>query len=502
MTTRVSCLAIWAALAGSAPGPHLEEVAKGVWAAGFSARFDSANCGWAVVGNETILIDLPRGIALDDFLPLVEKRAGRPARALALTRLEPGDAATIEDLVRRGIRTVWTSEPLRRELVAAAPGLAARVAAEPGGGGQGRPAGGRRGGGGLSSGAGVLFAGPAVVNGPRSQLAGSDSALWISSLRALTRLQARHVVPGFGSWGGAALVDRELRFLTELRRQVAYAIAQGRPRALVVGDIQIGADYQVWMPYDNPAQEDIDWVYRELTVPSAPFGGRPPEPADARPHALVLVGDAPHEPGHIEEGLRPVVEATGVVPHFTVDVRALAAENLARVRLLVILRDGWMRPRTGEKSEYVWMTPGQERAVVEFVERGGGFLNLHNAMGLYPADGPYLHLVGGRYIGHGPLERFRVEVVDPAHPITRGVTDFFSADEQHTPPYDATRVHLLLRNRSDDGQSAAAGWAYEPGRGRLCHLANGHTRESLLHPMYQRLMRNAVRWCLRLPEVE
>ena len=52
--------------------------------------------------------------------------------------------------------------------------------------------------------------------------------------------------------------------------------------------------------------------------------------------------------------------------------------------------------------------------------------------------------------------------------------------------------------RSDDGKvTAAAGWAYEPGRGRLCHLANGHTREALNHPMFQRLMTNAVNWCLR-----
>ena len=134
------------------------------------------------------------------------------------------------------------------------------------------------------------------------------------------------------------------------------------------------------------------------------------------------------------------------------------------------------------------MTPEQQSAVVAFVEGGGGFLNLHNSMGLYPPDGPYLDLVGGRYVGHGPLERFRVEVVDPDHPVTRGVTGIFVADEQHTPPCDETRVHVLLRNRSDDGKTAAAGWVREPGRGRLCHLANGHTREALLHPMYQKLL--------------
>ena len=193
-------------------------------------------------------------------------------------------------------------------------------------------------------------------------------------------------------------------------------------------------------------------------------------------------------------------EATGVVPHFTVDVRALSAENLAKVGLLVILRDGLQRPGADARSNFKWMTPEQERAVVSFVEGGGGFLNLHNSMGLYPEHGPYLALVGGRYIGHGPLERFRVEVVDPDHPVTRGVSGFFAADEQHTPPYDEGRVQLLLRNRSDDGKSAAAGWVREPGRGRLCHLANGHTLEALLHPMYQRLMCNAVRWCLRVDE--
>jgi type 1 glutamine amidotransferase len=182
-----------------------------------------------------------------------------------------------------------------------------------------------------------------------------------------------------------------------------------------------------------------------------------------------------------------------------VDVRALSAENLSRVGLLVILRDGLQRPTADPKTDYVWMTPEQERAVVRFVEGGGGFLNLHNALGLYPDNGPYLRLSGGRYTGHGPLERFRVEVVDRRHPVTRGVRDYSVADEQHTPVHDK-KVHLLLRSRSDEGLVAHSGWVVEVGRGRVCHLANGHTREALLHPMYQRLMRNGVNWCLRREE--
>ena len=226
---------------------------------------------------------------------------------------------------------------------------------------------------------------------------------------------------------------------------------------------------------------------------------------------LVLIGDSPHPPAPIERALRPVFEATGVVPHFTVDVKALSAENLSAVQLFVILRDGRQVPTTGPHREKLrvmqdplhgeirtWMTLAQERAVVEFVERGGAFLNLHNSLGLYPPASPYLKLVGGRYIGHGPYERFRVEVADPWHPITEGVSDFTTPDEQHTPIiYDEGQVHRILDSRMDNGTVVPAGWVREVGRGRVCHLASGHPLEPLVHPMYQRLMRNAVEWCLR-----
>jgi hypothetical protein len=293
------------------------------------------------------------------------------------------------------------------------------------------------------------------------------------------------------------VLGRQRQLLTELRRQVAHGIAQGRPLAALRDEVRVPAPFLAWSPYDTPTAEDVVYVYREQTVPAAPFNGRPPRQDDPRPHALVLIGDGPHEPGYIEDGLRPVFEAAGVEPHFAVDVRALSAENLARVRLLVLLRDGLQRPRTGERSEYVWMTAEQGRAVADFIEGGGGLLSLHNALALYPADGAYLRLLGGRYTGHGPLERFRVEVADASHPVTRGVGDFSVADEQHAPEYDRGKVRLLLRSRSDEGKVAAAGWAGEPGRGRVCYLANGHTREALLHPTYQRLLRNAVGWCLR-----
>jgi type 1 glutamine amidotransferase len=503
--------------ASSAVLPHRDQLAPGVYAAGFSDRHHTANCGWVALGEETLLIDLPRGIPVSEFLALVTTSTGKPARTLVLTHSQDDDPLILRSLVEQGISRVLTSPETRARLLAL-PGAAGAfdrsiVHARP----DRTPIGdaavpvdflplddGAGGAGGAAvhlPGHAVLFAGPLVVNGPRAPLTGRDTELWAAALRRLAVLEPARVVPGFGSWGGPELLSRQRRFLAELRRQVGYHIAQGRPLANLRDQVRLPTDALLWMPYDTPTAEDIESVYRELTVPNAPFHGHVPTATDPHPHALILIGDQPHEPGHIEDGLRPVFEAIGVVPHFTVDVNALSAKNLAAVPLLVILRDGLQRPDRDGRTNYVWMTAEQERAVVAFVKRGGGFLNLHNAMGLYPPGGPYLDLIGGRYIGHGPLERFQVEVVDPDHPVTRGVGNFFVADEQHTPPYDEGRVHLLLRNRSDDGKVvAAAGWVREPGRGRLCHLANGHTREALLHPMYQRLLRNGVRWCLRLED--
>lgn len=507
-----------AAAAADAAWPHHERLAPDVHVIGFADRYRSANCGWIETDAGVWLVDLPRGLVAAEYLDEVARIAGKPAIALLLTHATREDARLVEELRERGIKQVYLSPKTYKSLMSppdAAPSTTPSTApASPASGytivAKETALGDRQqikffpcdelsdfGGAVIyAPPSGALFAGPLVYHGPRVPLVGTDTAAWRARLAELAKLKPAHIVPGFGSWGHDVAITRQDRFLAELRRQVGYFIAQGRPHEDLLGAVHLAPDFLVWMPYDTPLAEDIEHVYQELTVPRAPFGSAPPQPDDKRAHALVLIGDQPHEPGHVEEGLRPVFAATGVVPHYAVDVRALSAENLARVQLLVILRDGLMRPQAAGQPDYVWMTREQEQAVVDFVQRGGGFLNLHNSMGIYPEDGPYLRLVGGRYIGHGPLERFRVEVVDRDHPVTRGVDDFSVADEQHTPPFDSARVHLLLRNRSDDGQTAAAGWVYEPGKGRLCHLANGHTREALAHPMYQRLLQNAVRWCV------
>lgn len=488
---------------------HLQRINGDVFAAGFDYEHQSANCGFFSSGSSATLIDLPQGIRAADYLSEVERITEHKPDRLLLTHAAASDLALVTDFVNAGIRQIVVSPQTQIQLTggkSTAAVLPIRVVSTATDVGTAElpvrflPADGT-----AASGCAaieiphqkILFGGPLVIHGPRTRFAEADTADWIVTLRSLEQQSYDRVVPGFGSWGGADLIVRQRRFLEELRSQIGYVIALGRSPDVLEKQVRISPDFQVWMPYDNPVAEDLQYVYRELTVPNAPFAGREPSVADRQRHALVLIGDGPHEPQHLERGLLPIFTATGITPHFTVDVRALTAENLSRVGLLVILRDGLMRPTDDSTSHYVWMTRDQEKIIVDFVERGGGFLNLHNSLGLYPADGQYLRLAAGKYIGHGPLERFRVEPTDPDHPITRGIPAYSVADEQHTPVVDLPRVKQLFRSTSDSGIKGVAGWVYEPGAGRLCHLANGHTRDALEHPVYQQVMKNALLWCAR-----
>ena len=219
--------------------------------------------------------------------------------------------------------------------------------------------------------------------------------------------------------------------------------------------------------------------------------------AAKRPRALALIGDRYHSPTYIRDGLAPAFLRENLPVTFIENVQALNADSLKDFQLLVILRDGMNWPDGYEKEPVKWMTEAQQQAIWDFVHNGGGFLPLHNAQGIYPPGGLYYKLFGGDYGGHPEPAVFTIRVEDKNHPVTAGVEDYEIYDEQHMVKYYLDREHQLLRSIARDNKAAAAGWWREMGKGRLVYLSMGHTPDGLQHPMTQRLIRNAMRWCLR-----
>ncbi len=492
-----------------------KELAPDVHVLCASHRFGSATVGWVTLGDESILIDCPHPGYLPKILARIESTTGKPLRRVILTHSRQSQLKAAQELVKLGIALYaehQTALLLKQALPSNDPAAQAirevsDVMEIRGNGGllELHPLGHASGPGNLAvlvPHRKILFAGEVCSNGPRNDIPRGHNKRWIEALGQLEQLSAETVVPAFGGFGGPELLRRQKDFLIELRRRVSYLITLSKPRDFVVDRLKLHSGVPVspilslWFPYGTPRVPDIEHLYDELTVPMSPYKNHPFDEEDGRPRALALIGDRVHDPAHIEEHLGRAFSDAGVAVRFAFDVRALSAENLQEVKLFCILRDGSHRPDATDKPA-MWMTRDQEEAFVRFVHNGGALLGLHNCPGLYPKGGPYLELLGGTFKGHGPLERFRVKVHDADHPITRGVESFEVPDEQHTPVPNLDKVHIFLKSYSERGVEGTAGWAYDFGKGRVCYLANGHTRESLAHPMVQRLLRNAINWCLK-----
>ena len=221
-----------------------------------------------------------------------------------------------------------------------------------------------------------------------------------------------------------------------------------------------------------------------------------------RPRALALIGDRYHSPVHIRDGIAPALLRENIPIAFIENPEALTAAALKQFDLLILFKDGMIWPNGHDQPHVKWMTDEQQQAIWDFVHSGGAFLALHNSHGIYPPSGLYHKLFGGDYGGHPPPAVFTIRVDDKSHPITQGVEDYEIFDEQHTSKYYLDARHLLLRNIARDNTAAPAGWWREPGEGRFAYLSPGHTPEGLGHGMTQRLIRNALRWLLRLDEQE
>jgi hypothetical protein len=260
--------------------------------------------------------------------------------------------------------------------------------------------------------------------------------------------------------------------------------------------------------------------------------------ASPKATAFALVGDRYHNSDYMRTGLgKTLVRDAGVSIDFSDEVKLLNAENLTGYKLLIVFRDGMLWPegypdessnaawagRRGDtklvseppvpahpSQPLYWIQPHQGKAVKDFVSDGGGVLFYHNVTYISPHNDDFRDVLGAVTQNHPPIRKFKVKVVNPDHPITRGVSDFIVTDEQHFMTYQKDPKYLLLQSVNEDGltftnqgtnlgTTAPAGWAYDYGKGRVCYLAPGHLLTDLWNPEYEKLQKNAVKWLLRQP---
>jgi len=125
-----------------------------------------------------------------------------------------------------------------------------------------------------------------------------------------------------------------------------------------------------------------------------------------------------------------------------------------------------------------------------FVKNGGGILAIHAATASFKKTIPYFKILGGRFIGHGKVERFKVEKLKDG--IFNGIGDFTIKDELYIHELESSiEVHFTAKH---EGKDIPVVWTYRYGNGKVCYAVPGHTTATMSNPTYQQILKRGLEW--------
>jgi type 1 glutamine amidotransferase len=161
-----------------------------------------------------------------------------------------------------------------------------------------------------------------------------------------------------------------------------------------------------------------------------------------------------------------------------------------------------------EGARFVLADPRRHDAFAKLAARGGGLTAIHWAMGTKAAEPiePFLKLFGGCH--GGPDRKYQVvetelRPAEPRHPIAAGIAAFPLREEFYyrlkfvraAPP-----IRPVLQ-ATIDGQAETVAWAWERADGgRSFGFSGLHFDDNWQRAEYRRLLTQAVRWTMKLPE--
>ncbi len=204
--------------------------------------------------------------------------------------------------------------------------------------------------------------------------------------------------------------------------------------------------------------------------------------AEPQPLKLLFLGDrGHHQPALRFRQLQPVMAKRGIDITYTEEMNALSEKTLSRYDGLIVY------------ANIDEIKPDQEKALLDFVENGKGFIPLHCASYCFRNSPKVVALIGAQFLRHN-TGTFRTQIAAPNHPIMRGFKGFESWDETYVHTKHNTKNRTVLEYRAEGNSKEPWTWVRTEGKGRVFYTAWGHDERTWGNPGFQNLIERGIRW--------
>ncbi|MSR66449.1 MAG: c-type cytochrome, partial [Pedosphaera sp.] len=223
------------------------------------------------------------------------------------------------------------------------------------------------------------------------------------------------------------------------------------------------------------------WIAAALfasTLLTPNFGAeKSPAGSERRLRVLFLGDQGHHQPAARFKQAEPVLSFRGFSMTYTERMADLNAAHLAQFDALMVF------------ANINKIAPEQERAVLDFVAAGKGFVPVHCASFCFLNSPALIALTGAQFKSHG-TGTFRVRNTAPDHPIMKGFSGFESWDETyvHHKHNDADRT--VLESRDAEPWT----WVRTHGKGRVFYTAWGHDERTWGNVGFHDLLERGLLW--------
>jgi type 1 glutamine amidotransferase len=158
---------------------------------------------------------------------------------------------------------------------------------------------------------------------------------------------------------------------------------------------------------------------------------------------------------------------------------------------------------------HMWqkITEDQAKTFADCIRDGKPIVVLHHSICAFDDWPEYINIIGGKYFHKPTIVNGKeyavctykhgltipIKVVDPKHPVTKGVTDFELFDEAYHGYYVSPEATPLLTT-DEPNSSPILGWTKKYGKAQVVTIQSGHDTPTFENPVFRKLLKQSIEW--------